>query len=305
MTANAALLVQPSIADTIRNYVALTKPMIISLLLVTTVPAMVAAERGWPSTWLVLATLIGGTLSAGGANAVNCWFDRDIDAAMRRTRSRPLVRGAIAPDNAIIFGVTLQFAAFLLLWFAATPVAAILSLSGFLFYVFIYTMWLKRRTPQNIVIGGAAGAFPPMVGWAAVSGDISLASVVMFGIVFLWTPPHFWALAMRFRDDYAIAGVPMLPVVATPATVGSRIVAYSWAMVATSLLLWPVAHTSLIYAGAAVALGAVFLREAHALNRRIKRGQQVRPMRLFHWSISYLSLLFLAAGLDVFVGRWI
>jgi heme o synthase len=294
LTANAAILVQPSFADTVRNYIALTKPMIISLLLVTTVPAMVAAERGWPSTWLVLATLIGGTLSAGGANAVNCWFDRDIDAAMRRTRSRPLVRGAIAPDNAIIFGVTLQFAAFLLLWFAATPVAAILSLSGFLFYVFIYTMWLKRRTPQNIVIGGAAGAFPPMVGWAAVSGDISLASVVMFGIVFLWTPPHFWALALRLKDDYEEAGVPMLPVTHGPAETRKQIFWYSVVLAVGSLALIPLGF-SWIYAGSAIILGGIFLVYAWKLYRAPEKNN---PIELYKYSLLYLALLFTAIGLD-------
>ena len=295
MTANAALVIQPSLADTVRNYVSLTKPMIISLLLVTTVPAMVAAERGWPSTWLVLATLIGGTLSAGGANAVNCWFDRDIDAAMRRTRSRPLVRGAIAPDNAIVFGVTLQFAAFLLLWFATTPVAAILSLSAFLFYVFIYTMWLKRRTPQNIVIGGAAGAFPPMVGWAAVSGDISIAPIVMFGIVFLWTPPHFWALALRLKDDYAEAGVPMLPVTHGVEETRKQIFWYSVVLALSSLVLLPVASLGWIYAGSAVVLGALFVLYAWKLYRAPEKND---PIELYKYSLLYLALLFTAIGLD-------
>ncbi len=269
--------------------------MIISLLLVTTVPAMVAAERGWPSTWLVLATLIGGTLSAGGANAVNCWFDRDIDAAMRRTRSRPLVRGAIAPDNAIVFGVTLQFAAFLLLWFATTPVAAILSLSAFLFYVFIYTMWLKRRTPQNIVIGGAAGAFPPMVGWAAVSGDISIAPIVMFGIVFLWTPPHFWALALRLKDDYAEAGVPMLPVTHGVEETRKQIFWYSVVLALSSLVLLPVASLGWIYAGSATVLGALFVLYAWKLYRAPEKND---PIELYKYSLLYLALLFTAIGLD-------
>ncbi len=294
-----------ALASLVGAYVALTKPRIIELLLVTTVPSMFLAAHGLPPLELLAVTLVGGALSAGSANALNCWIDRDIDALMHRTAHRPLNGGRVSPRNAAVFGVVLAVISTVMLWLGTNLLSALLALAAVGFYVGVYTLGLKRRTSQNIVWGGAAGCMPTLIGWSAVTGQLAWTPVVLFLVVFLWTPPHFWALAMRFRDDYAIAGVPMLPVVATPATVGSRIVAYSWAMVATSLLLWPVAHTSLIYAGAAVALGAVFLREAHALNRRIKRGQQVRPMRLFHWSISYLSLLFLAAGLDVFVGRWI
>ena len=298
MTTDAIVLGRATVLDSIRNYVALTKPAIIVLLLVTTVPAMVVAASGWPGNWLVLATLAGGTLSAAGANVINCWYDRDIDAIMRRTRTRPTVTGAIGPAQALAFGITLGTVAFVLLWVAATPSAACLSLAALLFYVFVYTIWLKRRTAQNIVIGGAAGAFPPMVGWAAVTGDVSLASVIMFAIVFFWTPAHFWALALRLKDDYAEAGVPMLPVVAGPAATRVQILRYAGLLVVITLLLAPAAELSWIYLGTAIATGGAFVWYAWQLKRK---PETVSPMTVYKYSLLYLAVLFIAMGVDVAV----
>ena len=281
-------------------YVALTKPRIIELLLVTTVPTMVLAARGLPSGWLVLATLVGGTLAAGSANALNCWYDRDIDSLMLRTERRPLARHVVEPRNALVFGLVLGVLATLELAATTNMLSAVLADAAIGFYVLVYTMVLKRRTSQNIVWGGAAGCMPVLIGWSAVTNSVSWAAVVLFGVIFFWTPPHFWALAMRFRDDYAAAGVPMLPVVATPVAVARRIVVYSWAMVATSLLLLAGASGP-VYGVSAVVLGAVFLREAHRLQGRVRRGEVVSPMRLFHWSITYLALLFLAVAIDQLV----
>jgi protoheme IX farnesyltransferase len=281
--------------DTLRGYVALTKPRIIALLLITTVPAMVVAHRGWPSSWLVLATLIGGTASAAGANVINCWYDRDIDGVMRRTRDRPLVTGAIAPTHALVFGIALGAGAFVFLWATTTLAAAVLALSALLFYVFVYTIWLKRRTPQNIVIGGAAGAFPPMVGWAAVTGDVSLAPCVMFAVIFFWTPPHFWALALRLKDDYAEAGVPMLPVTDGPAVTRYQILRYSVMLVVISVLLAPAATLSWIYLGVALISGAWFIVEAYRLWRSPETHS---PMSLYKYSLLYLAVLFVAMGVD-------
>ncbi len=298
MTANAMTLARPNVLATLRNYVALTKPRVISLLLVTTVPAMAVAERGWPGTWLVLATLIGGTLSAGGANAINCWYDRDIDAIMRRTRTRPVVTGAIEPGHALAFGIGLGAFAFAFLWVFTTLLAAILALAALLFYVFIYTIALKRRTPQNIVIGGAAGAFPPMVGWAAVTGDLSLAPWVMFAVIFMWTPPHFWALSLRLEGDYAEAGVPMLPVTDGPAYTRVQILRYSVMLVLVTLLMGPAADLSWIYYGASVGLGGWFVFLAYQLWRK---PADTPPIRLYKYSLIYLALLFVAMGVDASV----
>ncbi|MDX6197846.1 MAG: heme o synthase [Actinomycetota bacterium] len=284
----------------ISAYVALTKPRIIELLLVTTVPTMVLAARGLPSGWLVLATLVGGSLAAGSANALNCWYDRDIDGVMHRTERRPLARHVVSPRNALVFGLVLGVVATVELALTTNLLSAVLADAAIAFYVLVYTMVLKRRTSQNIVWGGAAGCMPVLIGWSAVTGTVSWAAAVLFAVIFFWTPPHFWALAMRFRDDYATAGVPMLPVVASPAAVAARIVAYSWLMVATSLLLWLDASGP-VYGVSAVVLGVVFLREAHALQGRVRRGEAVAPMRLFHWSITYLALLFLAVAVDQLV----
>jgi len=295
MTADAMTLARPAAMATLRNYISLTKPRVISLLLVTTVPAMVVAHGGWPSTWLVIATLIGGTLSAGGANAINCWYDRDIDAIMHRTQSRPVVTGAIEPWRALAFGIGLGAFAFGFLWAFTTLLAAILALVALLFYVFVYTVALKRRTPQNIVIGGAAGAFPPMVGWAAVTGDLSLAPWVMFAIIFMWTPPHFWALALRLQGDYTEAGVPMLPVTNGPAYTRVQILRYSVMLVVVTFLLGPAAELSWIYFGASVVLGGWFVFLAYQLWRK---PAMTPPIRLYKFSLLYLALLFVAMGVD-------
>src|SRR4051794_38069966 len=245
-----------------RGLVALTKPRIIELLLVTTVPTMLLAKRGFPGIGLLAATLAGGTLAAGSANTLNCYLDRDIDVVMHRTERRPLATAVIRPREALLFGVLLAAVSTLLLGFAVNWLAAGLAVGAIAFYVFGYTIGLKRHTPQNIVWGGAAGCMPVLIGWAAVTDRLSCAPLVLFAVIFFWTPPHFWALAMRFRDDYAAAQVPMLPVVADQRTVTRRIVLYSYAMVGASLVLWPVAHTSVVYPVVAGVLGAAFLIEA-------------------------------------------
>jgi protoheme IX farnesyltransferase len=288
------------LTTTLRAYIALTKPRIIELLLVTTVPVMMLAARGWPATWTVLATLAGGTLAAGSANAVNCVVDRDIDAVMTRTRRRPMVRAAVSPAAALRFGIVLGAAATLLLGFAVNWLSAALAVGAIAFYVFVYTLGLKRRTPSNIVIGGAAGCFPVLIGWSAVRGDVGWPAVILFAVVFLWTPPHFWSLAMRFKDDYAAAGVPMLPVVAEPAVVTRRIVQYSWAMVAASFALLAF-DAGWLYGVAAGVLGAAFLIEAHRLHRQVRAGVVPRPLPLFRLSITYLSLLFGALAVSQLV----
>ena len=289
-----------TVVATLRAYVALTKPRIIELLLVTTVPAMMLAARGWPSTWTVLATLVGGTLAAGSANAVNCVVDRDIDAVMTRTRRRPMVRAQVSPAAALRFGIALGMASTLLLGFAVNWLSAALAVAAIAFYVFVYTLGLKRRTPSNIVIGGAAGCFPVLIGWSAVRGDVGWPAVILFAVVFLWTPPHFWSLAMRFKDDYAAAGVPMLPVVAEAVTVTRQIVLYSWAMVAASFALVGFG-AGWLYAAAAGILGAAFLIEAHRLHRQVRAGAVPKPLPLFRLSISYLTLLFGALAVSQLV----
>jgi protoheme IX farnesyltransferase len=292
--------------DVLGAYVGLTKPRIIELLLLTTVPVMFLAERGVPDLWLVVATVVGGTLSAGSANVLNCVYDRDIDQRMRRTRRRALPRHVVTPRAALVFGLVLGVVSTVLLGVLVNWLSSGLALAANVFYVVGYTMLLKRRTSQNIVWGGAAGCFPALIGWTAVTGSLAWAPVVLFLVVFFWTPPHFWALAMRYRDDYAAADVPMLPSVAPAPVVGRQIVAYSWVTVATSLVLWPVASTGWFYPLVAVALGAVFLTEAHLLHGRTKVTDDVvtmRPMRLFHWSNMYLSLLFLGVALDPLLTR--
>jgi len=287
-------------------YVALTKPRIIELLLVTTVPVMFLAQRGVPSLLLVAATVLGGTLSAGSANALNCVYDADIDERMRRTRRRALPRHLVTTRAALVFGLVLGVVSTLWLGLLVNWLSAGLALAANVLYVVGYTMILKRRTTQNIVWGGAAGCFPALIGWTAVTGSLAWPPVVLFGVVFLWTPPHFWALAIRYREDYAAADVPMLPVKAGARVVAKQIVTYSYLMVATSLLLWPVAGTGWLYPAAAVVLGAAFLVEAHLLLRRSADTDDVvalRPMRLFHWSNTYLSLLFVAVALDPLLAR--
>ena len=308
-----------------RALVALTKPRIIELLLVTTLPTMLLAQRGLPSIRLILVTLVGGTLAAGSANTINCYIDRDIDAVMKRTSRRPLVvngHGTIKPWEALVWGIVLGAAATLLLGLLANWLAAALADAAILFYIFVYTLLLKRRSPSNIVIGGAAGCFPVLVGWAAVTGRVGVPAVVLFAVIFLWTPPHFWALAMKFRKDYAAANVPMLPVVASPVVVVRKILWYSYAMVAATLVLIP--YAGWIYGAFAAALGVWFLAEAHRLYARVQGGAGGRqappaggpggsppggnaaPMRLFHLSIAYLTLLFAAVAVTALLpwGRW-
>lgn len=284
--------------DRVRAYVALTKPRIIELLLVTTVPPMILAQRGMPEWTLILATLIGGSLAAGSANTINCYVDRDIDQVMKRTSRRPLARATVRPVNALRFGLVLGVLATLWLGLLVNWPSALLADAAILFYVFVYTLGLKRRSSSNIVIGGAAGCFPVVIGWSAVTGTVGWPAVLLFLVVFLWTPPHFWALAMRFKDDYAAAGVPMLPVVATPLVVARRILVYSYLMVVTSLGLIPVGQLGWIYTALAVGSGAWFLVEAHGLLRRVQGGRPAKTMRLFHLSITYLTVLFLAVALD-------
>jgi protoheme IX farnesyltransferase len=294
-----------SVTRTIGNYVALTKPRIIELLLVTTVPTMMLAARAMPAVELVVVTLVGGTLAAASANTLNCYLDRDIDALMDRTHNRPIHRDAISPGHALVFGVVLGLGAFGLFWFAVNPLSAFLALGAIAFYVGVYTAVLKRRTSSNIVWGGAAGCMPVLIGWSAVTDSLAWAPIVLFAVVFLWTPPHFWALAIKYRDDYARAGVPMLPVVATEIEVARRIVLYSWAMVATSLVLWPIAATTPLYPIAALVLGAIFLREAHGLATRAREGTETKSIRLFQWSITYLSGLFAAVAADALLQQWL
>ncbi|MEM1333982.1 MAG: heme o synthase [Actinomycetota bacterium] len=289
---------QRSPTTVIGGYVALMKPRIIELLLITTIPTMVLAQQGWPATRLVLVTLVGGSLAAGGANAINMYVDRDIDALMERTAGRPLVTGVIAPRSALVFAALLLAAAFGVLWWGANPLAAALALSAAAFYVGIYTLWLKRSSRQNIVVGGAAGAFPPMIGWACVTGTLTLESAVLFAIIFFWTPPHFWALAVKYADDYSAAEVPMLPSVAPIGEVVRKMIAYTVALVAVSLVIWPVADLGWIYGIAAIVLGAMWIVGNVLLGRN---PTAAGSMRLFGFSITYVTLLYGAMMVDVFV----
>ena len=285
------------------HYVALTKPRIIELLLVTTFPTMFLAARGLPSFWLIASTLVGGTLSAAAANTLNCYLDRDSDSVMHRTENRPLVTGAISPPAALRFGAVLAVLSTLWLGLVVNWLSAALSLGAIGLYVVLYTIVLKRRTSQNIVWGGAAGCMPVLIGWAAVTNSLAWPALILFLVIFLWTPPHYWPLSMRFKDEYAAAGVPMLPVVAQDVAVARQIVLYSWATVLTSLTLVPIASMGWIYLAVALLAGAVFLLEAHRLLTRAKAVENVtvaslKPMRLFHYSISYLTILFLAIAID-------
>lgn len=282
----------------VSGFVALTKPRIIELLLVTTVPTMFVARQGVPSVWLMVATVLGGTLAAGGANAVNMVVDRDIDSLMERTRERPLVTGVMTPRAALVFAVTLEVAAFAWLLATVNLLSAVLAVSATFFYVFVYTLWLKRTSTHNIVIGGAAGAVPVLVGWSAVTNSLAWAPVVLFLVMFFWTPPHFWALAIKYRDDYAAAGVPMLPAVASLEETASRIILYTVILVALSVVFAPVAGMGLLYLVSALVLGAVF--GAFALAVRRDPGERT-AMRLFTYSITYITLLFGAITLDVVV----
>ena len=283
---------------TLGAYVALTKPRIIELLLITTVPAMVLAADGWPNTWLVVWTVVGGTLAAGGANAINMYIDRDIDQLMERTRNRPLVTGRIAPRDALVFAIALEIAAFVVLALSSNVLAGAIAISATLFYVFVYSLWLKRTTRQNIVIGGAAGAAPVLVGWAAVTNSVSWSAVVLFLVIFLWTPPHFWALAIRHADEYRAASVPMLPVVATLSRTVRTMGWYTVAVTLVSFALIPLNDMGVVYSVAAVVLGVAFIALTFGLGRA---PTTAAAMRVFTFSISYVTLLFLAVMLDVLV----
>ena len=283
------------------QYVSLMKPRIIELLLITTIPVMFLAEQGVPDLWLVVATVVGGTLSAGAANTLNCYIDRDIDAVMHRTSRRRLVTGTVSPRGALVFGVALAVGSTVWLGLLVNWLSAWLALGALLFYVFGYTLLLKRRTAQNIVWGGAAGCMPVLIGWSAVTNSLSWSAFILFMVIFFWTPPHYWPLSMRYKDDYATAHVPMLPVVERFVVVARQIVAYSWAMVLTSLALVPVQQVGWVYTVAAVVAGALFLTEAHRLLARARAGAAedvLKPMRLFHFSITYLTILFVGVALD-------
>jgi protoheme IX farnesyltransferase len=294
---NVALPGKVSIGAQVGAYVALTKPRIIELLLITTLPTMIVAQRGLPPLWLMAATLLGGALAAGGANAINMFIDRDIDKLMHRTSKRPLVTGAVTPRRALIFAITLEVLAFVELWAWVNLLSAVLAVSATLFYVFVYTLWLKRTSSQNIVIGGAAGAVPVLVGWAAVTNSLTWTPVVLFAIIFVWTPPHFWALAVKYKDDYQAASVPMLPAVATFTRTAREILVYSVLLAAVSLLLAAVAHLVVIYVVSAAVLGVVFV----AMAIRLLRQQTAKAaMQLFSYSITYLTLLFVFMAVDVF-----
>jgi len=296
-------------SDSLRAYIALTKPRIIELLLVTTVPAMVLATREVPGiqfghwAWLTIWTLVGGTLAAGSANAINCYLDRDIDELMVRTRRRPLPAHQVDPERAVVFGLALGVVSFVVLAWFVNLLAAFLALLAIAFYVVVYTIVMKRTTPQNIVIGGAAGALPPVIGWAAVTGNVGVPALLLFALVFYWTPPHFWALSLRIRKDYAAAGVPMLPVVRGVAETSRQIGLYTILMVAISIILWAVARMGVIYLVAAVVLGAIFLRQAYLLWRQgsSEEGSTAGAFRLYKYSISYLTLLFAAIAIDAIV----
>ena len=288
-----------SLFSVIKSYVSLTKPRIIELLLVTTVPTMFLASNGWPDWYLVLATLIGGALAAGGANALNNVVDRDIDALMDRTAHRPLVTGKVSVRGAVALGITLSLSSVIWLVSQVNTLSALFAASAIVFYVCVYTLLLKRRTSSNIVWGGAAGCFPVLIGWAAVTNSISLAPIVLFLIVFWWTPPHYWPLSMQYRKDYENAGIPMLPVVADRQKVASQIAIYSWIMVATTLVLPLVSELSIVYVVGAIILNLIFMREVYALRNRAKSDDlDINPMKLFHWSITWLALLFFLIGLD-------
>ena len=298
-----ATSLQFSTAEKVRGYVALTKPRIIELLLITTVPTMVVAHRGIPGLWLVLATLVGGTLAAGGANAMNMVYDRDIDSVMERTKNRPLVRGVMTPRAATIFSFALEVLAFAVLAVFVNVLSAWLALAATAFYGLVYTMWLKRRSKQNIVLGGAAGAVPVLIGWSSVTNSLSWTPVLLFAVIFIWTPPHFWALAVRYRDDYEAAHVPMMPVVASLRRTTLEIFVYSVVLWVLTIWIGPIAHLGWVYAISATVLGGLFTFYALRLfnHARADRADVAEAMRLFHFSITYLSALFLLMAVDVLV----
>jgi len=283
---------------TLRAYIALTKPRVLELLLVTTVPVRILAQNGMPNPWLVVATVIGGSASAGSAAAFNMYLDRDIDAHMQRTENRPLVTGEVSPRGALVFAWSLAVFSTLWLWATTNALAAILSATAIFFYVVIYTMILKRRTEQNIVWGGIAGCFPVVIGWSAVTGSLSWTALILFALVFLWTPPHYWPLSMKYKAQYDNVDVPMLGATRSGAQVGLQVILYAWATVACSLLLIPVANMGIVYTASALVFGGWFIYESHRLYNRAVRGTEPAPMRVFHASITYLTLLFVAIAVD-------
>ena len=297
-TTTRAQLAPASFGRTVRAYIALTKPRVLELLLVTTVPVMILAQQGFPPLWLVVATVIGGSASAGSAAAFNMYLDRDIDAHMQRTENRPLVTGEVSPRGALIFAWSLAVASTLWLGFTTNWLAAALSAGAIFFYVVIYTMILKRRTEQNIVWGGIAGCFPVLIGWSAVTGTLAWPALILFLLVFLWTPPHYWPLSMKYRDQYDEVEVPMLGATRSGSQVGLQVILYAWATVVTSLLVIPVASMGLVYTASALVFGGWFIYESHVLYARAVRGTEPRPMRVFHASITYLTLLFVAIAVD-------
>ncbi len=287
-----------SLKRTIKAYIVLTKPRVLELLLVSTVPVMFLAQGGLPNLWLVAATVIGGSLSAGSAAAFNMYLDRDIDAHMQRTENRPLVTGEVSPRGALIFSWALAIVSTVWLWLTTNLLTAALSATAIFFYVVIYTMILKRRTEQNIVWGGIAGCFPVLIGWSAVTGSLDWPPFVLFMLVFLWTPPHYWPLSMKYKNDYDDVDVPMLGVTRSAPQVGLQVILYAWATVACSLLLVPVAGMGLVYTVSAAVFGGWFIYESHRLYAQAVRGTSPKPMRVFHASITYLTLIFLAVAVD-------
>jgi heme o synthase len=301
--AGAQVVVPVDRADlrtTIRSYVTLTKPRIVELLLVTTVPTMFLAQRRLPGLFLMLVVVVGGALAAGAANAFNCYIDRDIDQLMNRTSRRPLPAHTVSPRNALVFGTVLTVVSLVLMAAFTNWIATALTASAIAYYDIVYTMWLKRTTPQNTVWGGICGALPVLIGWAAVTGGLDVRAWLLFAVVFLWQPPHFYALAIKFKDDYARAGIPMLPVVRSLRRVGLETVIYSWLTVIASLALWPFGMTP-VYGVTALVVGVLLLIEAHRLDGRARRGEPIKPMRLFHWSTTYLTLVFVAVAIDALI----
>lgn len=298
MASVAAPPAAPRTRSRVWAFIEITKPRIIELLLVTTIPTMIVAERGIPSVWLMINTLLGGTLAAGGAHAINMVVDRDIDRLMERTKNRPLATGELQPREAMIFAIALEIIAFVWLWVAANLLSAVLAVSATLFYVFVYTLWLKRTTERNIIIGGAAGAVPVLVGWSAVTNTLDWAPIVLFAIIFYWTPPHFWALAIKYKDDYQAADIPMLPSTTDIRTVGRRIIFYTLLLWGITLIFGPVAEMGMIYTVAAVVLGAIFTWYSVQVYRT---GSEQVAMKLFKWSITYIVLLFGAMAIDQIV----
>jgi len=299
-TGRATGRVRADVRTRVRAYVTLTKPRIVELLLVTAVPTMFLAARGLPNLWLTVVVVVGGALAAGAANTFNCYLDRDIDQVMKRTARRPLAAHTISPRHVLIFGVVLTVTSIALMAAFTNWLATGLTAAAIAYYDVVYTMWLKRTTPQNTVWGGVCGAMPVLIGWAAVTGGLDVRAWLLFAIVFAWQPPHFYALAIKFRDDYARAGIPMLPVVASARRVATETVLYSWLTVAASLALWPFGMGP-IYGVTAMTTGAALLVEAHRLHGQARRGVAIKPMRLFHWSTTYLTLVFVAVLADALV----